>query len=237
MNTYMQSITHALSHSVAPVTIAAVHGAAFGGGAELASAADLRIGGPSTRAAFVQARMGLSTGWGGTHALRDAVGRSAALRLLLSTAPHNADELFAMRWLDDCASAQDMQQGSRNKLGEHTHISTEDWSSAVAAGAPQLETHQARGGNAQQAVQHTQLAEVLQEHPPAQLDTSVLSTDAVGLLHYIAERYAMPARSAMLARAPKAILNSKDPLATEREVFGQLWRGDAHNAALNEARR
>ncbi len=234
MNTYMQSVTNTFRRSIAPVTIAAIHGAAFGGGAELASACDLRVGGPSTGAAFVQAKMGLCTGWGGTHLLHGAVGRAAALRLLLSAAPHSSEQLQRLGWLTDTASAAELKNEESTAPGVEAAIGDDEWAAAVAAGAPCLETHQADTGD---AADTGALAHLLQQHPPGQLDTSVLSRDAVRLLHYCANTYALPARSAALARVPKRILNSNDQLAAERDAFGELWRGEAHTAALAEANR
>ena len=65
------------------VSVAAIDGAAIGGGAELATATDWRLLAPGARVQFVQARMGVSTGWGGAGRLAETVGRREALRLLL----------------------------------------------------------------------------------------------------------------------------------------------------------
>ncbi|KAI8918038.1 ClpP/crotonase-like domain-containing protein [Entophlyctis helioformis] len=75
--------------------VAAVDGYALGGGAELALACDRRVMGDQAALQFVQARMGVSTGWGGTHWLVQTVGRSTALALLAS-----CDRLSAHRCRD-----------------------------------------------------------------------------------------------------------------------------------------
>ena len=51
-------------------------GRALGGGAELALAADLRLWAPWAKLAFVQARMGVATGWGGGCRLVELMGQS-----------------------------------------------------------------------------------------------------------------------------------------------------------------
>ncbi len=56
-------------HSRAPLISVACLGNALGGGAELATAADFRIMVPGAKVQFVQARMGVSAGWGGTSRL------------------------------------------------------------------------------------------------------------------------------------------------------------------------
>jgi enoyl-CoA hydratase len=62
--------------------IAVVEGAAVGGGAQLATAADLRISGPGARFRWVGPGHGLAVG---AWVLPDLVGRGAALELLLTS--------------------------------------------------------------------------------------------------------------------------------------------------------
>ena len=64
------------------LSVAAVDGAGFGGGAELATACDWRVMAADARLRFVQAKMGATTGWGGSARLVELVGRRQALRLL-----------------------------------------------------------------------------------------------------------------------------------------------------------
>jgi len=65
----------------APV-VAALNGDALGGGAELALACDLRAMAPHARLGFLQAKLAVTTGWGGGYDLIKRVGPAAALRLL-----------------------------------------------------------------------------------------------------------------------------------------------------------
>ncbi len=51
-----------------------VDGRAIGGGAELTLSTDLRLFSPWGRVAFVQASMGVTTGWGGGARLVEIVG-------------------------------------------------------------------------------------------------------------------------------------------------------------------
>ena len=76
--------------------LAAIDGTAFGGGAELALAADLRFAGPKARFALKQVAMGLSPAWGTTARLPRAIGAAAAMDLLLSTRTIDAAEMVRL---------------------------------------------------------------------------------------------------------------------------------------------
>jgi enoyl-CoA hydratase/carnithine racemase len=64
--------------------VAAVEGFALGGGCELALLADIIVAGQSARFAFPETRLGLIPGAGGSQRFARAVGRSMALRYLLT---------------------------------------------------------------------------------------------------------------------------------------------------------
>lgn len=66
------------------VVIAALNGHALGGGAELALAADLRIAAEDVTLAFNQSALAIMPAWGGAERLAELVGRSRALRLMLT---------------------------------------------------------------------------------------------------------------------------------------------------------
>jgi enoyl-CoA hydratase len=84
----------AIAHLPVPV-IAALPGAAIGGGAELAIACDLRVADPRARLSFKHARMAVTTAWGILPKLVSMVGTGAAARLLL--AGHEVDATEALR--------------------------------------------------------------------------------------------------------------------------------------------
>lgn len=64
--------------------IAAIGGAAIGGGAELAVACDVRVAQSTASIAFKQARLGVTTAWGTVPRLVALVGAGRAARLLYS---------------------------------------------------------------------------------------------------------------------------------------------------------
>jgi enoyl-CoA hydratase/carnithine racemase len=76
--------------------IAAINGFALGGGAEVALACDLRVIDEKARIGFVQARRGLSPGWGGGQRLLRVVGYARALELLARANALRADDIIAM---------------------------------------------------------------------------------------------------------------------------------------------
>lgn len=70
--------------------IAAVNGAALGGGLELALACDLRIASENAMFGFPEVMLGLVPGWGGTQRITRAVPSAIAAELLLLGRPINA---------------------------------------------------------------------------------------------------------------------------------------------------
>jgi enoyl-CoA hydratase len=109
--------------------IAALPGAAFGGGAELAIACDLRVAEPTAKISFKQVRMGVTTAWGSIGRLVAIVGASSAARLLYTGHEVLAANAMAMRLVDSvCESgtcvasalawASDVAQGSPRAVAE-----------------------------------------------------------------------------------------------------------------------
>lgn len=82
----MGVVTDALA-ALPAVSVSAIDGLAVGGGAELVTATDFRVASPEARIHFVQARLGIAPGWGGTRRLARIVGRQAALRVLTTARP------------------------------------------------------------------------------------------------------------------------------------------------------
>ena len=76
--------------------IAAVNGAAYGGGCEIAAAADFIYASTNARFALTEVTLGIMPGAGGTQTLPRAVGERRAKELILSGLPFSAEE--AERW-------------------------------------------------------------------------------------------------------------------------------------------
>ena len=77
-------------------TIAALHGYAYGGGLELALAADLRIAAEGTRLALPEVKLATVPGWAGTQRLPALIGVSRAKQMIFTGEPVEAEQ--AERW-------------------------------------------------------------------------------------------------------------------------------------------
>jgi enoyl-CoA hydratase len=75
--------------------IAAVNGAAYGGGAEIALACDFAYASPNARFALTEVKLGIMPGLGGSLNLAQAAGERRAREVLLTGEPFGAEEAFA----------------------------------------------------------------------------------------------------------------------------------------------
>lgn len=87
-------------HTAPYLSIGVVDGIARGGGCEMLSALDLRIGTPRTRIGQPEVPMGILPGAGGTTRWPWIAGRGRALELILTGRDIDADEALALGWLD-----------------------------------------------------------------------------------------------------------------------------------------
>ena len=81
--------------------IAALNGAALGGGLELAACADLRIAEAHARLGLPEARVGIIPGWSGTQRLVRRVGGPLVKRLVLTGEPLDAGEALRVGLVDE----------------------------------------------------------------------------------------------------------------------------------------
>lgn len=93
--------------------IAAVHGFAFGGGLELALAADLRIASEETVMALPEVTLATVPGWGGTLRLPAAIGAGRAKRMIYTG--ERIDAATAERWglIEEVAPAGELDARAR----------------------------------------------------------------------------------------------------------------------------
>lgn len=96
-------------------TIAAINGAAFGGGCEIMLACDFRFAAPHATFGFTQGKFYLPPGWGGLTRLVEKVGRSTAL-LWLAEAKIVDAEMALQHKLIDRISKQEQIWDQAKKL-------------------------------------------------------------------------------------------------------------------------
>lgn len=96
-------------HELPMPVIALVDGYALGGGAELAFAADFRIGTPTTMIGNPEPGLGILAAAGAAWRLRELVGEPRAKEILLAGRTLNADEAAAIGLLNDVVDADELE--------------------------------------------------------------------------------------------------------------------------------
>jgi enoyl-CoA hydratase/carnithine racemase len=98
--------------------VAAVRGAAIGGGLGLALVADFRVGCPSTRLSANFSRLGFHHGFGLSVTLPAVVGQQAALDLLLTGRRINGEEALDLGLLDNLVPDADIDARAEQRARE-----------------------------------------------------------------------------------------------------------------------
>lgn len=105
---YKPGIVERLAHLPMPV-IAAVHGACYTGGLELALACDLIVADTTARFADTHGKWGLIGAWGMTQRLPRRIGPSAARRMMYSARPIDGTEAHRLGLVDLLAEEGGLQ--------------------------------------------------------------------------------------------------------------------------------
>lgn len=90
--------------------VAAVQGAAIGGGLGLAMSADFRVGCPESRFAANFTRLGFHPGFGLTHTLPRAIGHQKAALMFLTARRVKGEEAFEMGLMDQMSTLDTLRQ-------------------------------------------------------------------------------------------------------------------------------
>ncbi|MEV5834925.1 enoyl-CoA hydratase/isomerase family protein [Nocardia sp. NPDC052112] len=106
----MRGICDRIAAFPAPV-IAALNGHAFGGGAEVAVAADIRVAADDIKIAFNQVALAIMPAWGGAERLGALVGRSRALLLAGAGTVLDAAEAERLGLVDRVLPRASFEQG------------------------------------------------------------------------------------------------------------------------------
>ncbi len=90
------------------ISICLINGHVIGGGAELSTVGDYRIMYNDAYISFVQAKLGASTGWGGSSRLTKIVGRKEALKLLATSTKLMSTDATRIGLVDHLCSSRDL---------------------------------------------------------------------------------------------------------------------------------
>lgn len=103
-------------------TIAAINGAAYGGGCEILLAADFRMAAQTAVFGFTQGKFYLPPGWGGLTRLVERVGRSTALRWLAEASVVDAETAKSCGLIDKIAPrSESLERAVLHWAEELTH--------------------------------------------------------------------------------------------------------------------
>lgn len=94
--------------------IAAVNGAALGGGLELALACDLRVAAENASFGAPEVKLGLIPGWGGTQRLIRAIPFARAAEMLFTGQPIDAQEAFRIGLVNKVVPLKDVVPAARD---------------------------------------------------------------------------------------------------------------------------
>jgi enoyl-CoA hydratase/3-hydroxyacyl-CoA dehydrogenase len=88
--------------------VAGIDGYCLGGGMELATCADMRIGSKRSQLGQPEHNLGLLPGWGGTQRLRHIVGEGRAKEIIFTADRYEAAEMEAYGFLNEVVDADDL---------------------------------------------------------------------------------------------------------------------------------
>ncbi|QBR00564.1 FAD-dependent oxidoreductase [Paraburkholderia pallida] len=121
----LPDVLHRIEASHKPV-IAAIHGAALGGGLEVALAAHYRLAVAGAKLGLPEVQLGLLPGAGGTQRAPRLIGAEAALSLMLSGRHVGAQEALKLGLVDRVGASEDiLAEGlayAQELLASHAHV-------------------------------------------------------------------------------------------------------------------
>jgi len=96
------------------ITIAAVNGAATGGGACMAVACDFRVGANDCRIGYSEVGLGMNLSWVALPMCVHLIGPSKAKQMVILAKKENAVTLFKWGFLDEVVPAEDLLMSAKN---------------------------------------------------------------------------------------------------------------------------
>ncbi|WLV25896.1 enoyl-CoA hydratase-related protein [Aciduricibacillus chroicocephali] len=89
-------------------TIAAINGAAFGGGLELALACDLRVISKNAKVGLTETSLAIIPGGGGTQRLPRLIGKGMAKKMIFEAKPVTAEKAFSLGIAEELVEAEEL---------------------------------------------------------------------------------------------------------------------------------
>lgn len=123
--------------------IAAVNGAAFGGGCELALAADFIYAAGTAKFALTETRLGIFPGAGGTQTLPRAVGTRRAMELICAATPFTADEALEWGLVNQVAPREELLEeaiAAADRIASNAPLAVKQAKKSIRAGM-QMDLH------------------------------------------------------------------------------------------------
>lgn len=103
------------------ITVAALNGAALGGGLEFALACDFRLAVKTAKLGLPEVSLGLIPGWAGIPRLMKLIGPAKAKRLFLSAAQVSGDEAHTLGFVDEVVNSVEDLPGRVSAFCKHFH--------------------------------------------------------------------------------------------------------------------
>ncbi|KPV45404.1 enoyl-CoA hydratase [Alicyclobacillus ferrooxydans] len=151
----IRSSIHAVSALPQPV-IAAVNGVAFGGGTELALAADIRLASETAKFGLTETSLAIIPGAGGTQRLPRLIGMAKAKELIFTARRIDAKEAMRLGLVNETVASEELLSRAREiaeEIASNGPIAVRQAKLAINKGAEvDLETGLAIEGLAYQAV-------------------------------------------------------------------------------------
>ena len=101
------------------ITIAAVNGAALGGGACITTACDFRIGADNCMIGYPEVPLGMSLSWVSLPLCVHLIGPARAKRMVILGNKENAETLLDWGFLDQVVSAKELMKAARVMAKEY----------------------------------------------------------------------------------------------------------------------
>ena len=127
-------------------TVAAIHGAAVGGGYEIALACDWRVASPdaATKIGLPETKLGLIPAWGGSTRLPRLIGVPGALDVILGGKTVSARHALKLGMIDEIAPHEALIQAARVLAEKGKHPRSLTHSAPVNAAVSAVVAHKAR---------------------------------------------------------------------------------------------